>query len=164
MDDERFYEQVLSELQHSPPRPGLWLKAMHLADGNEQRARMVYVGLRVKQLKLQTTTDSVAVGARKVLRGVRAFYRVAAIRPDVALDTMTTLLKLSMLLVSVGLVIIGLTLSITTIFVIGLVLFGYFLVGTFIIEGRQRGNVVPGAQVDRINPPRPSSRDPKGPV
>jgi len=51
MDDEAYYLAVIEELKQGPPRPGLWLKAMTLSNGNESTARSQYITLRVDQLK-----------------------------------------------------------------------------------------------------------------
>lgn len=49
MNDEKYYQQVIEELRLAPPREALWLKALTLNDGNEQKARIQYVKWRVDQ-------------------------------------------------------------------------------------------------------------------
>tara|TARA_Y100001934_G_scaffold217052_1_gene257661 strand:+ start:621 stop:1709 length:1089 start_codon:yes stop_codon:yes gene_type:complete len=49
-DDEKFYEQVATELQEGNTRQGLWLKAETKAGGDKEQARLLYVEWRVEQL------------------------------------------------------------------------------------------------------------------
>ena len=53
-NEEVLYAQVATEMI-SPDdlRPGLWAKALATADGDERRAKAVYIKLRVEQLQLQ---------------------------------------------------------------------------------------------------------------
>lgn len=50
MDDERLYAQVVWELHHQGPIPGLWAKAYAEANGNEAQAKALYLRYRVEQL------------------------------------------------------------------------------------------------------------------
>lgn len=45
-----YYQRVIEELRAASPREALWLKALTLNDGNEQKARIQYVKWRVDQL------------------------------------------------------------------------------------------------------------------
>jgi hypothetical protein len=49
-DDEKFYEQVASELQGGNTKQGLWLKAETKARGDKDEARLLYIEWRVEQL------------------------------------------------------------------------------------------------------------------
>jgi hypothetical protein len=50
MNDERLYEMVGEELQSKFLRPGLWTKAYADANGDEKRARALYIKYRVREL------------------------------------------------------------------------------------------------------------------
>ena len=49
-DDEKFYEQVATELQDGNTKQGLWLKAETKARGDKDKARLLYIEWRVQQL------------------------------------------------------------------------------------------------------------------
>ena len=51
MDDETFYERVANELAIAGPLPGLWARAFAESDGDDNRAKALYLRLRVAQLK-----------------------------------------------------------------------------------------------------------------
>jgi hypothetical protein len=50
VNDEAFYNQVAEEIQAKKMLPGLWTKAFAQAGGDTERARAVYIKLRVAQL------------------------------------------------------------------------------------------------------------------
>ena len=50
MNDERFYDEVARELQNRKMNPGLWTKAFADADGDNDKARALYIRYRVTQL------------------------------------------------------------------------------------------------------------------
>ncbi len=50
--DEQVHGTVASEIAAGELVPGLWAKAFAQADGNEQRAKAIYIKLRVEQIKL----------------------------------------------------------------------------------------------------------------
>jgi hypothetical protein len=50
MDDEPFYEEVAKEMASDSIKPGLWTKAFVDSDGDNERAKFVYIRLRVAQL------------------------------------------------------------------------------------------------------------------
>lgn len=56
MDDELLYQNVADEIRIHGLKEGLWLKALHLADGDPTLARTKYIGLRVEQLKTEART------------------------------------------------------------------------------------------------------------
>jgi hypothetical protein len=51
MDDQAFYGQVAYELHEGPPIPGLWAKCYAECNGEESRAKAMYLRLRADQLK-----------------------------------------------------------------------------------------------------------------
>lgn len=51
LQEEAYYERVLSELSQGMKRQGLWLKAMTLSDGNEAKARLKYIELAIQAYK-----------------------------------------------------------------------------------------------------------------
>lgn len=53
MNDEYFYEEVVRELSLAGPIRGLWAKCFAECDGDERRAKALYIRLRVKQLVSQ---------------------------------------------------------------------------------------------------------------
>ena len=50
IDDELFYEEVAKEMASDAIKPGLWTKAFVESDGDNERAKVVYIRLRVAQL------------------------------------------------------------------------------------------------------------------
>jgi hypothetical protein len=50
MKDEKYYQQVIDELRAHGPNEALWLKALTLNNGDEQKAKIQYVKWRVAQL------------------------------------------------------------------------------------------------------------------
>ena len=50
MDDEAFYEEIAKEIESDAMKPGLWTKAFAEADGEQERAKVLYIRLRVSQL------------------------------------------------------------------------------------------------------------------
>ena len=46
-----FYERVVHELASTGPLPGLWARAFADCDGDDNRAKALYLRLRVAQLK-----------------------------------------------------------------------------------------------------------------
>lgn len=50
IDDEHFYEEVAEEMASDAIKPGLWTKSFVEADGDNERAKVVYIRLRVAQL------------------------------------------------------------------------------------------------------------------
>ena len=49
-NDEKFFEQVAAELEEGSRKKGLWLKAETKAQGDADKARLLYVEWRVEQL------------------------------------------------------------------------------------------------------------------
>jgi uncharacterized membrane protein YhaH (DUF805 family) len=49
-DDEKFFEQVATELEEGSRKKGLWLKAETKAEGDADKARFLYIRWRVEQL------------------------------------------------------------------------------------------------------------------
>jgi Ankyrin repeat len=46
--EEKLYERVLDEIESGVRRGGLWLKAVYESDGDESRAKLRYIALRVQ--------------------------------------------------------------------------------------------------------------------
>lgn len=51
MYDERYYEQVVEELRRFGPRSGLWAKSFAEANGDDAKAKALYLRYRVDQIK-----------------------------------------------------------------------------------------------------------------
>jgi len=52
MNDEPFYDVVATEIQQGL-KPGLWTKAFADANGDQTKARVIYIRQRVAQLKFE---------------------------------------------------------------------------------------------------------------
>jgi hypothetical protein len=50
MNDDAFYDEVAKELEANKLIPGVWTRAFAEADGDENRAKAIYIKLRVAQL------------------------------------------------------------------------------------------------------------------
>ena len=50
MDDDAFYEQVAGEIESDAMKPGIWARAFAETDGENDRAKALYIRLRVAQL------------------------------------------------------------------------------------------------------------------
>lgn len=50
MDNEAFYEQVAGEIESDAMKPGIWARAFAETDGENDRAKALYIRLRVAQL------------------------------------------------------------------------------------------------------------------
>jgi len=51
MNDEELYLKATNEVQGDSKDPGLWAKAMVLADGDQDKAKYEYIKLRVEQFE-----------------------------------------------------------------------------------------------------------------
>lgn len=49
--DEHIYERVLQEIESGTRRGGLWLKALENSQGDEKRAKLLYISYRVQAMK-----------------------------------------------------------------------------------------------------------------
>jgi len=61
MNDDKFYNQVAEEIQAKKMLPGLWTRAFAEAGGNTERARALYIKLRVAQLTKTAKQESVRI-------------------------------------------------------------------------------------------------------
>jgi hypothetical protein len=50
MDDEHLYERVSEEMAAGDIKPGMWTKAFANAMGDENKAKAIYIRMRVEQL------------------------------------------------------------------------------------------------------------------
>jgi len=50
MIEEALYEQVAKEIENGIKRSGLWAKAIATSEGNESKAKALYIGYRVQSL------------------------------------------------------------------------------------------------------------------
>lgn len=53
IDDSQYYEVVSEEVQNGQIRPGLWAKAIAETSGDQEKAKALYLKLRVLELKAQ---------------------------------------------------------------------------------------------------------------
>lgn len=51
MNEEPFYDAVAAEIQQGQLKPGLWTKAFADANGDQTKARVIYIRERVTQLQ-----------------------------------------------------------------------------------------------------------------
>ena len=73
-DDEKFYEQVASELETGNIKKGLWLKAETEADGNQFKTKQLYTKWRISQLTTEVDEANQSK-AREELTGTEAQAR-----------------------------------------------------------------------------------------
>lgn len=71
--DSKFYDQVASELQNKTLIPGLWTRAFAEANGDDAKARALYIRFRVQQLhdEAQTRVEPGKFERREAERVVR---------------------------------------------------------------------------------------------
>lgn len=53
ISDEAYYEMAGEEIRRGTIRQGLWLKAVAMSDGDENRARAAYLKLRVESMRTE---------------------------------------------------------------------------------------------------------------
>ena len=66
--EEALYARVASEVAQDDIRPGLWAKALSVADGDEQKAKARYVSFRVEQLQIQLSAAGTVERAAEISR------------------------------------------------------------------------------------------------
>ena len=49
--EEKLYEKVIQELDKGFKREGLWIQALIKSDGSEEKAKLLYIKLRVQSIK-----------------------------------------------------------------------------------------------------------------
>lgn len=57
MYDECYYEQVAEELRLFGPRPGLWAKSFAEANGDEAKAKALYLRYRAEQIEHEVNAE-----------------------------------------------------------------------------------------------------------
>lgn len=65
MAEERIYELVMREIESGERRDGLWLKAVEASNGDEKRAKILYIKYRVQSLRDEISLFSNIVQARQ---------------------------------------------------------------------------------------------------
>jgi hypothetical protein len=68
MHDERYYEQVAEEIRLIGPRPGLWAKSFAEANGDDARAKALYLRYRAEQIEHEVIMQA-KIGLYAVLCG-----------------------------------------------------------------------------------------------
>ena len=65
--EEKVYEQVVQELAQGFRRDGLWAKAMAEGNGSEERAKSIYIKLRVQSIKdeMEVNVDIIKTEAER---------------------------------------------------------------------------------------------------
>ena len=65
--EEKVYEQVVQELAQGFRRDGLWAKAMAEGNGSEERAKSIYIKLRVQSIKdeMEVNADIIKTEAER---------------------------------------------------------------------------------------------------
>lgn len=61
--EEKIYEEVLKEVEQGKRRDGLWAKAFANSDGNENKAKALYINYRVQSIKDEIELSSIAAEA-----------------------------------------------------------------------------------------------------
>ncbi len=59
MNDDAFYEQVAEEMKTDNLIPGVWTRAFAEADGDENRAKSIYIKLRIAKLLMESRSRNV---------------------------------------------------------------------------------------------------------
>ena len=62
MQDDKFYEEVAKELLDGSVQAGVWARAFSDAEGDKEKAKAIYIRLRVQQLN-EGAVDSAAAAA-----------------------------------------------------------------------------------------------------
>jgi hypothetical protein len=65
LGDNKFYDQVAGELQNKTLIPGLWTKAYAVANGDEAKARALYIRYRVQHLAAETARQHESVEQKR---------------------------------------------------------------------------------------------------
>ena len=65
--EEKVYEQVVQELAQGFRRDGLWAKAMAEGNGSEEKAKSIYIKLRVQSIKdeMEVNADIIKTEAER---------------------------------------------------------------------------------------------------
>jgi len=64
MNDELFYKAAADEVRAGNIKEGLWIKCVVQADGDEHKAKINYIKIRVEQLKAQEVQRQIKSGRR----------------------------------------------------------------------------------------------------
>jgi len=65
LGDDKFYDQVASELQNKTLIPGLWTRAYAEANGDDAKARALYIRYRVQQLAAEVERQHESVEQKR---------------------------------------------------------------------------------------------------
>ena len=82
MAEQRFYDQVASEIELNRLDKGLWTRAFSESLGNEARARAIYISLRVARLEADEVKQRAAVAAEQERRAREEMERRAKEQAD----------------------------------------------------------------------------------
>jgi hypothetical protein len=63
--DDKFYDEVARELEEKPMVPGLWTKAFAEMDGDDAKARALYIRYRVQQLATEAARQHESVEEKR---------------------------------------------------------------------------------------------------
>ena len=74
LHEEKLYEKVIRELNQGFKRDGLWIQAMIKSDGSEEKAKLLYIKLRVQSIK-----DEIEIEAEEIEKATKE-ERQTAIR------------------------------------------------------------------------------------
>jgi hypothetical protein len=65
LNEELLYERVVNELESGQTRPGIWGKALADSEGDEQKARALYIKYRVQAIKDEADVAEAIAEQRK---------------------------------------------------------------------------------------------------
>ena len=66
-NDNVFYEQAMTEIEEDTKVRGTWAKALANSDGNIDKAKSLYIQMRVQSLKIESTKDNIKINHDKDL-------------------------------------------------------------------------------------------------
>jgi len=78
-DDEAIYALALTEVDAGNARPGLWAMALAEAAGDEQKARALYIKLRVESERQKQDQSFASEASEAALHGVRGWLLLLAV-------------------------------------------------------------------------------------
>lgn len=66
-DEDKIYEQAMTEIEEDTKVKGTWAKALANSDGNIDKAKSLYIQMRVQSLKIESTKDNIKINHDKDL-------------------------------------------------------------------------------------------------
>lgn len=60
-DEDKIYEQAMAEIEEDTKVRGTWAKALANSDGNIDKAKSLYIQMRVQSLKIESNKDNIKI-------------------------------------------------------------------------------------------------------